>query len=410
MRLVVCFALMILVTAVSARCDSLEESLDNAVQDGLSRQVYPGAVLVVGNRDGVLFQRAYGRLAYNPAAPEVSMDTLFDLASLSKVVGTSTAALLLLQDETLSLSDPVSRYISGFGRNGKESVTVLDLLTHTSGLKAYESRDVVERERYPDETPADALIRRYASLKPSYNRREKVVYSCLNMQTLARVVENASSSTLQDLLSARVWEPLGMHNTTYRPGRQQKEKAAPTAVLRGGAWLQGVVHDPLANYHGSEKHCPGNAGLFSTGPDLARYCQMILREGELDGVRVFSRGWIVRMTSDWSPRVAENKRALGWGIYESSPYSTPLNRTNDTAVLGHTGFTGTFLWVDKKSGTYIVFLTNAVFPSPNSEKPALSTVQRRLADIVLRSQPVYAAHFHSIQQASERSTEEVTAN
>ena len=137
---------------------------------------------------------------------------------------------------------------------------------------------------------------------------------------------------------------------------------------------------------------------------------MILREGELDGVRVFSRGWVTRMTSDWSPHAAANKRALGWGIHESTPYSTPLNQTNESAILGHTGFTGTFLWADKKSGMFIVLLTNAVFPSPTAEKPALSTVQRRLADTVLRSQPVYAAHFQSVQQASDASQGEASAN
>lgn len=361
-------------------------TLDQIVEEGIAARAFPGAVLVIGRNDEQIVARGFGHLTYEPDSPPMSMDTIFDLASVSKVVGTATAAMVLLEEGRISLRDRVSKYIAGFDAGGKQDVTLLDLMTHTSGLKAYENRDSVERERREGELPSDALIRRYASLPASYPPRSKVVYSCLNMQTMARVNENASGERQEDLLKRRIYGPLGMSDTGYLLTKRQKPRTAPTLMLKDGSLLQGVVHDPLANYHGSTEHSPGNAGLFSTAADLSRYCRMILKEGELEATRVLRPGTVFRMTSDLAPSGQNTRRGLGWIVYASPAYSTDLNRDNATNAIGHMGYTGTFIWLDKRTKTYIVLLTNRTFPDEKPQargKPSFFSVRDRIVGAVL---------------------------
>ncbi len=373
------------------------DALDEIVERGLEEEVYPGAVLVVGQPGRFRFERAYGRFTYDPESRPMTTDAVFDLASVSKVAGTATAAFLLLGDGLLSTDDEVDTYIPRFGSNGKESVTIHDLMTHTSGLKAYESRDRVEETRAEDEAPADALIRTYAALEPSYTPKEGYTYSCLNFQTLARVVENASGIRLEDLLRNRVYTPLGMTSTFYTVPSQAMDRVVPTLEKGDGSLLAGEVHDPLANYHGFEDHCPGNAGLFSSAPDIANWCEMILQDGKWHGRQIIDPDVLAAATQDQIPDSIGEDRGLGFDVYEVEPYLTPLNKTPETAVFGHSGYTGTLVWFDRLSGTYMVFFTNRVFPDDQnrSEKESIGSIRGALARAIQKSLPQYQEYFAS---------------
>ncbi len=368
------------------------EQLDRILEAAIREQAFPGAALVAGQADRILWARGYGRLTFDEDSPPVRLDTIFDLASVSKVAGTSTAAMLLLDDGRLRLEDRVADIIPGFEKGGKRDVTVQDLLTHTSGLKAYETWQRVEEKRQPGEHPADALLRHYAALQVSYPPRTRIRYSCLNMQVLARVVEKAAGERMEDLLIRRVFAPLGMNDTRYNLDAAQIARTAPSLRLQDGSLLQGTVHDPLARYHGSVEHTPGNAGLFSSAGDLSRFCRMMLRGGELEGVRVLKPGTVHRMTSNLAPAATGETRGLGWGIYGPGPYASASNGTDATRAVGHTGYTGTFVWLDKRTKAYVVLLTNRTFPDEKDRpagKPSFFTVReqvvRTVRDYVERS-------------------------
>jgi len=355
--------------------------LDAIVQRGLDEQRYPGAVLLVGRGSRTLYARTFGRHTYDADSPTMRMDTLFDMASVSKVAGGTPAALLLVEDAKLGLDDPVAHHLFGFGVKGKEDVRVRDLLTHVSGLKAYESFTTVEKSRRTGESHADALYRHYASLPLAYPPRTKMVYSCLNLQTMAGIVQKVAGEPLEEMLRRRVWKHLGMKDTTYRPSARQTARCAPTGVAADGKPIRGSVHDPLANYHGSDTFCPGNAGLYSTAPDLARYAQMILGDGMRRGKRVFQPDTIRLMTTVHTPEGVTPPRSIGWGVYAEPPHVGPIQKDPTRRTIGHTGYTGTWLWLDPQTGTYIVFLTNRVFPSPATKGGEGASIDRIRADI-----------------------------
>jgi serine-type D-Ala-D-Ala carboxypeptidase len=207
---------------------------------------------------------------------------------------------------------------------------------------------------------------------------------------------------MDDFLKKRVYEPVGMKDTCYVLTEEQKQRCAPTLIKKDGGLLVAEVHDPIANYHSVADHCPGNAGLFSTAPDLARYCSMVLESGKTDGHQVLKRETVSLMTSPQSPAGVGDKRALGWDIYSSRPYCTELNETTETLVIGHTGYTGTWIWLDKKSKTFIVLLTNRTFPDDSKVSGQITGVRRQVADTVLRALPEYQAYFAEQAQSGGR--------
>lgn len=354
--------------AAALGADALERNeisvLDTIVEKGIAEQRFPGAVLYVGRKGRALHAKAYGRHTYEPDSPPMRMDTLFDLASCTKVVAGTPAALALVEDGVLALDAPVARYWPEFALNGKGDVTLRDLLTHVSGLKAYETWSVVENKRRSEETHAEALYRHYAGLRLSYRSRTKMVYSCLNLQSAAALIQNVAGEPLEELLKRRFWQPLGMASTTYRPRGQRIGRCAPTALGPDGAPVRGKVHDPLAAYHGSETLCPGNAGLFSTAGDLARYAEMILGDGVRRGRRTLQEDSVRLMTSVQTPEGVRPLRSIGWAVYQGPPYGRPTTADPARCTIGHTGYTGTWMWLDPPTGGYILFLTNRVFPSP----------------------------------------------
>jgi CubicO group peptidase (beta-lactamase class C family) len=373
------------------RTDALA-GLDAAIASGIEQGLYPGATCVAGRvtDDGydLLWAQAYGTTTFDPedaAYAEVGLETLYDLASVTKLVGTTSASLIILGDGQASLEDPVSDYISGFDANGKRGVTIHHLMTHTSGLKAYESYTRVEEAREEDEPACDALIRHYAQLGLSYPTGEDYTYSCLNFQTLARVNESAADRTLESLLRERVFDPLGMDDTTWRPTTEQLARTAPTHRDGSGRPVSGTVHDPLARYHGSSTHCPGNAGLYSTAPDLARWCRMILQHGAWDGGQVLEADLVALATSVQTDPAVGELRGLGFDVYESSAYIRDANREPGHHLVGHTGYTGTMVLIDQDTGVFLVLLTNRTFPvdpDASDQTPSITDVRKQCWAIV----------------------------
>lgn len=371
-------------------------TLDAIVEEGIEAGLYPGASLVVGSPGGVLHSKGYGTLTWEADSPPVRPDTLYDLASVSKVVATATAAWLLMEEGRLHPDDRVSKYVPAFAANGKGEVTVRDLMTHVSGLKAYEDPARVEAGRLPGETRAAALIRHHATLPRAYETREDYAYSCLNFQTLAHIVELIIGGRMEDLLRERVYAPLGMHDTTFLPSESQWRRAAPAGRGEAGMPLR-EVHDPLARYHGSAISCPGNAGLFSTAADLARYCDMILRGGILGDRRVLRSETVREATRRQTPANIPTARGLGFDLFEAAPFITPINREDGSRVVGHLGYTGTMIWIDMESRVYMVFLTNRTLSRngrADAEPPAIDSIRGRLCDVILRSRPEYHLWFH----------------
>lgn len=357
--------------------------MESAVLEGIKDGVAPGAVLNVGRQGKVIEHKAFGNSQLTPEPVDMSTDTIFDLASVSKVMGTATMATLLLEDGTYTLQTRVADIIPEFAQNEKGDVRILDLLTHQSGLKAYDNWREAENMRTETMSQSEALILRIASLEKSYPTGEQTNYSCLNFLTLARVNEVAAGESQQSFLTRRVWEPLGMKDTTYVLTDAQRARVAPTFAGEFPEGRQlGSTHDPLAYYYGSTmEHCPGNAGLFSTAADMARYCQMILNRGELDGVRVMKPETVDMMTSvharlpnfrgaDQEPRGSVT-RGLGWQVHSGPPWAHPA--APEGSMIGHTGYTGTFIWLDKNTKSYVVLLANAVY----SKDPPQMTGPRR---------------------------------
>lgn len=369
------------------------EPLDAIIQQGITDQLYPGAVCIVGQvNDGqhtLLHARAYGHLTYpnnDPDAQPTQLNTLYDLASLTKVVATTTATLLNIQGGRLALDDPVSQHLPGFEQNGKDAVTLRHLLTHTSGLKPYESFTVVEAERAENQSHSDALVRHYAALPLAYETGAGYAYSCLNFQTLARINENAAGESQEALLNRRVFGPLGMHDTRYTLTDEQRARTAPTFRNREGQPVAGTTHDPLARYHGSAPHCPGNAGLYSTAPDLARYCQLILNHGRAHPVQLLDADLLAQaLAPQTDADTVGELRGLGFDVYESQHYITDANTQPGHELVGHTGYTGTLILLDQHTGRYLILLTNRTYPAdPNAtdQAPSINTVRRACWQVI----------------------------
>ncbi len=403
----VCSAVLFLaigseVSAESRKTTSGTESLahvDAIVQEGIDEKCYPGAVLIIGRNDDVLYQKAYGRHTFEPDAKPMTLNTLFDLASVTKVVATASTAMALVEEGKLQLDAPVTQYIDSFGTGGKEAVKVRHLLTHVSGLKAYDSPANAEKLRTNGLSSADALISRIASLPASNPPGTTTTYSCLNMLTQARVNENILGGRQDDYATTRIYSPLEMVDTTYRPTKEQLNRTAPSIRKDDGSGLVGSVHDPLANYHSVEHHCPGNAGLFSTAVDLAHFCEMTAGEGSYHGKQVYKPETIRQMTAIQTPKELSNVRGLGWDIYPKPPYATPFNNVDGKRVVAHTGYTGTMLWVDMNTGAYMVFLTNRTYPDDSRKSSSgVAKARREIIDTILRNQPEYSNYFASLPE------------
>lgn len=339
------------------------------IELAVKRGEIPGAVLWVGRDDEHLIREAVGlRTLEGPHAGEgMTLDTIFDLASLTKVVATATCVMQLVDRGRVQLSAPVARYLPVFSGNGKDSITVEELLLHRGGL--IPDNPIGDYEQGPEEA-----WRRICGLELVAEPGASFMYTDVGYIVLGELVRAVDGRTLDRYAAEEVFEPLGMTDTCFMPPPSDHDRCAP-AERRGSGWMRGQVHDPRAYLLGG---VAGHAGLFSTARDLSVWCRMILGGGEVDGVRVLSREAVARMTRpDWlSDRTGG--RSLGFDV--DTPYSSPRGSAFPRgASFGHTGFTGTSLWLDPESQGYWVLLSNRVHPDGAGKVVQL---RRQVADRV----------------------------
>ena len=322
--------------------------MDVEITAAIADERLPGAVLWV-EHTGQRFVRAYGHRALLPAEELMTRNTVFDAASLTKVVATTPAVMILVERGKLKLDDRVQSYLPEFTGGGKEAITVLQLLTHTSGLRP----DV---DTKPPWQGYETAIRLACAEKLLSAPGAVVRYSDINFFLLGEIVQRASGMKLDEFTAKEVFQPLKMVDTGFMPANEKLARVAPTEMT-DGEMLRGKVHDPTARFMGG---VAGHAGLFTTASDLARFARMMLDEGTLEGVRVLRPESVKLMTSVATPAAASARRGLGWDI--DSTYSRPRGEIFPLGSFGHTGFTGNALWIDPFSKTFWILLSNRVHP------------------------------------------------
>lgn len=334
-----------------ARCGMSERRLaaiDRIVADGIARKNMPGAVVVVGRREGIVFRKAYGLRQIEPSPEPMTLDTVFDLASLTKPLATGLATMRLVQDGKVALDAPVKTYLPEFTGDGRDAVTVRHLLTHTGGLSSGMSMTAfaegVERAR------ANVV-----TAKLAHPVGTKFVYSDTSFLILGELVARVAGQPLDVYTRSTIYVPLGLRETGYRPDATLRSRCAPTE-RRGDAWMRGEVHDPRAWALGG---VAGHAGLFSTADDLAVLATALLRGGEFGGQRILDEN-SVRLMFSAQPLPEGGSRGLGWD--KETGYSLNRGDLLTEAACGHGGFTGTALWIDPTLDLYVVFLSNRVHP------------------------------------------------
>lgn len=332
---------------------------DRLIDEAIARGEIPGAVLLVGRGDEIVYEKAYGSRALKPERVPMTADTIFDLASLSKPVGCATSVMLLVERGKIDPKERVAKYLPEFAANGKENVTVEQLLMHRSGLIPDNPLD-----DYKD-GPAEA-IKRVMALKPQSTPGTKFAYSDVNYIVLGELVKAVSGKPLNQFAQEEIFGPLGMADTRYLPPASWRSRTAPTEQ-RGGHWMVGEVHDPRAYALGG---FAGHAGLFGTAQDLARYCRMLLHGGALDGRRVLKESTVRLMTRPH--RLPDGTDCRSYGFDVDTAYSSCRgDRFEPGTTFGHTGFTGTMFWIDPKNDCYLILLTNSVHPDGKGKTVAL---------------------------------------
>lgn len=330
--------------------------LDKIVQEAIDDHQIPGAVLLVGHNGVVVYRKPFGSRSLEPRRESMTLDTIFDLASLTKVVATTTAVMQLVEKGQLRDNDPVAKYIPEFAQNGKEDITIRELLNHHSGLPAdldlsqpWEGRGAAWRMAFSE--------------KPVDPPGSQFVYSDIDFIVLGALVERISALSLDQYCQQNIFAPLAMDHTRFLPPRAWLPKIAPTQYDESEKMLRGVVHDPTARRMGG---VAGQAGLFSTADDLAKFADFLLR-----GSPVLSPLMVEKMTTPQQPPTSQVLRGFGWDI--DSPLSSNRGELLPVGSFGHTGFTGTSLWIDPTTNTYIILLTNAVHPRGKGSAVGLRT-------------------------------------
>jgi uncharacterized protein YbbC (DUF1343 family) len=329
------------------------QQIDAAVQQALDREQLPGAVVVVVHRGKVIFRKAYGHRSVQPEKTPMLPEVVFDLASLTKPIATATSILLLAEQGKLKVTDPLARYLPAFRRKETEKITIEQLLLHTSGFIA--DNPLADYQDGPEKA-----WQRLGALNPVNETGNKFVYSDVNYMLLGKVVETVSGQALEDFARKNIFVPLGMNETGFKPQGKLKSRAAPTEK-RGAEWMLGEVHDPRAHALGG---VAGHAGLFSTADDLAVFAQMLLNGGQYNGQRVFKATTAYAMMKPRPVALAGKTglRTYGWDMDTS--YSANRGKLFPVgASFGHTGFTGTSMWLDTASDTAVIFLSNRVHPN-----------------------------------------------
>jgi uncharacterized protein YbbC (DUF1343 family)/CubicO group peptidase (beta-lactamase class C family) len=362
-------------------------AIEALVLEDIAQKRLPGAVVLVGHRNRIVYQRAIGDRAIVPQRERMTVDTIFDLASLTKPIATATSVMMLIEEGRLRLIDRVSTFVPGFERYGKADITIRHLLTHVSGLRP----DV---DLADDWVGTDTAIQLAIEEVPTAPPGTRFVYSDINFFLLGEIVKRISGEPLDRFSRRRIFEPLGMTETMFNPPESLRPRIAPTESCTPFGWpcagpdmrmLRGTVHDPTARrMHG----VAGHAGLFGTAADLAVFCRMLLNNGSYRGARILSPLAVAKLTTPATPGEERNLRTLGWDF--DSGFSGNRGELLPIGSFGHTGFTGTSIWIDPATGLYVVFLSNRLHPEGKGDVTPLRARVATVAAAALEALPASA--------------------
>jgi CubicO group peptidase (beta-lactamase class C family) len=343
--------------------------IDRVVEEEIEKGNVPGAVVLAGQGNKVLYFKAFGHEVNEPFQEQMSKNTIFDLASLTKPIATATSILILADRGKIKLDDYAGEFLPAFACNGKEEVRIRHLLTHTSGLPAYTNAESL-KNIFGIPCP-DKVIDNICNMKAMNKAGEQFRYSCLGYITLARIVEIVSGQNIDDFARENIFAPLKMKHTTYNPPVSWEKNIAATQIM-DGQLLRGTVHDPLAQLMGG---LSGNAGLFSTARDLSIYCRMLLKSGKWKGKKILSPEAVSRLTT-----IQSHGRAYGFDV--NSGYSWVKGSFASENAFCHTGYTGTSIVCDPASKVYVIVLTNRAHPH---DKGTSKQIRTKIADIVFQA-------------------------
>lgn len=351
--------------AKDVKTDSLKK-IAPMVEKSIDNGKFPGAVILIGHRGKIIYRGIFGNRRILPDVAPMQFDTIFDIASLTKVVATTPAIMQLVEQGKLNLDDSVGKYWPEFAKHGKQKITIRELLTHTSGLP----------EGISPENATDAL-KQIEKITPNHAPGKHYRYSDVNFMVLAQIVKIISGKPFNQYVQTHIFEPLKMNNTSFLPSTTLRERIAPTELIDGKLrW--GKVQDPIAYALGGVS---GNAGLFSTAKDLSIYAQTLLNNGKLENKKHFLKSsTIEKMISVQTDKHISKKRGLGWDLAKS--FSHHKNHTPH--AFGHTGWTGTSLWMDPSTDTFIIILSSRVHPIATLHNPLIKT-RKKVKNLVMAS-------------------------
>ena len=344
-------------------------AIDGAISQSIASNRCPGGVFWL-ERNGVVYSKAYGHRSVDPSPEPASLGTIYDAASLTKVLATAPAVALLIEKGLVDPEKPLAQYLPAFAAHGKEAITVRQVLTHASGLRPGLGGG--------SWSGSDKALELACDEKPTHPPDTRFVYSDINFILLGKLVEKVSGQTLDAFCEAHLYRPLKMRDTSYRPVLHgvPVDRIAPTERRADGTCFRGEVHDPTARKMGG---VAGHAGLFTTASDVARFCRMMDAGGILEGVRVMRPETVARMISVQTPPNLP-KRGLGWDI--DSPYAGPRGSLFPVGSFGHSGWTGTSMWQDPGSHTWVIFLSNRNHPT---EEGNILPLRRQLGTLAAES-------------------------
>jgi serine-type D-Ala-D-Ala carboxypeptidase len=356
------------------------ELLDGLMKEALARKDFPGAVILVARNGKTVWRKAYGQSQWVPEPKPMAVNMIFDLASITKPVATATSIMILVERGQIRLWDKVKDFVPEFapyvleGGIPGEDARIWHLLTHTSGLPPYTDPKEIEK-KHGNPCATDLLVKEIGAIRKESPPGRTFVYSCLNYITLAQILRTVTGQSVAEFAAGNIFKPLGMTRTFFIPPPEFIDLCVPTQVV-DGTTLRGVVHDPLARLQGGVS---GNAGLFSTADDLAVFAQMMLGGGALGKVRILSPLGIERMIEIF-PKVKASGRGLGWDL--DSDYATVRGDLFGPESFGHSGYTGTSIWIDPETRTAVIFLTNRVHPD---DKGDIISTRSKVANVVAAS-------------------------
>lgn len=363
------------------------DGIDEIVQQEIEKGQLPGCVVVIGRSGAVAFAKAYGNRQIEPVKEKMTLDTVFDLASLTKPIATATSIMILVERGIVRLRDPVANYLPEFAENGKEKITIEQLLTHQGGL-------IPDNPLADYEEGNEKAWQKIWQLKPSEALGKRFVYSDVGFIVLGEVVQRMTGESLAAFTEENIFRPLGMRETGFLPNERLAQRAAPTEQ-RDDRWLRGKVHDPRAALLGG---VAGHAGLFSTASDLALYANMLLAEGKVGENRILSHVAIEEMAR---PRdISGQLRGLGWDM--RSKYSSNRGEFFSPKAFGHGGFTGTTLWVDRDLDLFVIFLSNRLHPDGKGSVNQLAGRIGTIASAAIRSSDLQSRNKNDQGNSSRR--------